>query len=556
MTGFLLGVDYGTSNTVAVLRLPDGRSQPLLHDGSPLLPSAVYAPAEGGLITGRDAQRSAALDPARYEPNPKRRVDDGEVLLGDRSWPVAELVAATLRRVAAEAGRLTGGVAPRVVITCPVRWGPTRRAVLTEAARLIGLPAPALVPEPVAAATYFATVLGRQVPPGRGLVVYDLGGGTFDACVVRRTPTGFETLAAEGLDDFGGVDLDALVVRQVLASVAPVAADAARRLAAPADQADRRAYRLLLEDARAAKETLSRQPQATLFVPVAERDTRITRYEFEPLARPAVDRTVQVTMAAVTRSRLTPAELAGIFLVGGSSRVPLVADAIRQATGLPPVTLDQPELVVAQGALHTADLTAGPAPVPVPGLASIPASGPGPLPGPGPAPAPPVGGPPGQRPPYGPAAGRPAARPKKSRTKLVVGLLAGVVALMLVGVAVVGALARGNTGHRQQTADLYKQLGKPTGFSERSGDPKFLHATQIEAVLTDTRDDGSDPVRATTDWMSKLSGNVAPDKSTVESYFSGGSPKTWYPQGFSPHSVEVKLSTSGDTYRIDVGIIY
>jgi hypothetical protein len=247
-----------------------------------------------------------------------------------------------------------------------------------------------------------------------------------------------------------------------------------------------------------------------------------------------VDRTVQVTMAAVTRSRLTPAELAGIFLVGGSSRVPLVADAIRQATGLPPVTLDQPELVVAQGALHTADLTAGPAPVPVPGLASIPASGPGPLPGPGPAPAP----------------------PKKSRTKLVVGLLAGVVALMLVGVAVVGALARGNTGHRQQTADLYKQLGKPTGFSERSGDPKFLHATQLEAVLTDTKDDGSDPVRATTDWMSKLSGNVAPDKSTVESYFSGGSPKTWYPQGFSPHSVEVKLSTSGDTYRIDVGIIY
>jgi hypothetical protein len=275
-------------------------------------------------------------------------------------------------------------------------------------------------------------------------------------------------------------------------------------------------------------------------------------------------------MAAVTRSRLTPPELAGIFLVGGSSRVPLVADAIRQATGLPPVTLDQPELVVAQGALHTADLTAGPPPVPVPGLGPVagpvpalgPAAGPGPVPGLGSGPAqmpamagpprPPVGGPPGQRPPYG----RPAARPKKSRTKLVVGLLAGVVALMLVGVAVVGALARGNTGHRQQTADLYKQLGKPTGFSERSGDPKFLHATQLEAVLTDTKDDGSDPVRATTDWMSKLSGNVAPDKSTVESYFSGGSPKTWYPQGFSPHSVEVKLSTSGDTYRIDVGIIY
>jgi hypothetical protein len=393
--------------------------------------------------------------------------------------------------------------------------------------------------------------------------VYDLGGGTFDACVLRRAGAGFETLAAEGLDDFGGVDLDALVVGQVLASVAPVAADAARRLAAPADQADRRGYRLLLEDSRAAKETLSRQPQATLFVPVAERDTRITRYEFEQLARPALDRTVRVTLAAVTRSRVTPPEVAGVFLVGGSSRVPLVADLLRQATGLTPVTLEQPELVVAQGALHAAAPTpAGPPPAgqafagpPSAGSPAGPAFAGSASAGPGLSPAGP--GPSGPyRPPGGPVGQRPPVRRKGSGKKVVVGLLAGFAVLMLIGVGIAGYLAHSNTSHRQQTLDLYHQVGKPKGFSERSGDPKFLHATQIEAVLTDTKADGSDPVQATTDWMSKLSGNVAPDKSTVEGYFAGSSPKTWYPEGFSPHSVEVKLSTSGDTYRVDIGIIY
>ena len=81
-TGFAIGVDLGTSNTVAVVRWPDGRTRPLLFDGAPVMPSGVVASETGQLIVGRDAQRLAGLDPARYEPNPKRRIDEPTVLLG------------------------------------------------------------------------------------------------------------------------------------------------------------------------------------------------------------------------------------------------------------------------------------------------------------------------------------------------------------------------------------------------------------------------------------------------------------------------------------------
>src|SRR2546423_10039860 len=111
--GYALGVDFGTSNTVAVLRWPDGRARPLLVDGSPLLPSSVYADPGGTLLVGRDAIHSARLDPARFEPNPKRRIDDPSVLLGDRELSVVELIAAVLGRIGEEGRRAPrGGPSP------------------------------------------------------------------------------------------------------------------------------------------------------------------------------------------------------------------------------------------------------------------------------------------------------------------------------------------------------------------------------------------------------------------------------------------------------------
>src|SRR3954454_11166117 len=97
--GYAMGVDLGTSNTVAVLRWPDGRTRPLLVDGQPILPSGVYSDTEERLHVGRDALRLAPPAPARYEPNPKRRVDEPEVTLGHRRHTPAELLGAVLRVV-------------------------------------------------------------------------------------------------------------------------------------------------------------------------------------------------------------------------------------------------------------------------------------------------------------------------------------------------------------------------------------------------------------------------------------------------------------------------
>jgi molecular chaperone DnaK len=353
-----LGVDFGTSNTVAVARWPDGRARPILVDGSPLLPSAVYAEPDGQLIVGRDAVHSARIDPARFEPNPKRRIDDGEVLLGDRDLPVVELVAAVLARVAEEWQRAAGPVHRDVTLTCPATWGAARRTLLADAAARAGLANARLVAEPVAAATYFAEVLGRDVPIGSVVVVHDFGAGTFDASVVARTADGFEVMAVDGRDDIGGLDVDAAIVDHL----GTLFADRPewRRLTEPATVEERRAQRQLWDDVRIAKERLSRSQSADLVVPLVGAEVHLTRDELEKLARPVLEQTVGVTRNLLRWAGLPAGRLAGVFLVGGASRIPLVATLLHRELGEAPVVIEQPELVVAEGSiLADAALLAG-----------------------------------------------------------------------------------------------------------------------------------------------------------------------------------------------------
>lgn len=355
-----LGVDFGTSHTAAVIQSA-GTVTPLLFDGSPLLPSALFAETDGTLSVGWDAVHSVRLDPARFEPNPKRRVDDGEVLLGDQEFGVIEMIAAVLTRVVEEYERVTGSQPERVTLTYPAAWGPTRRLVLIDAAEKAGITSPKLVPEPVAAATHFADSL--HVRLGSAVVVADFGGGTFDCSMVRRTGSGFDVVTSDGHDQLGGIDIDEAIVMHLRSQIN--GDEDWARLSTPATPADRRHRRSFYDDVRSAKERLSRRQSVDLYLPVFDRDIHLTREELDSVARPLVERATTITKAVIRISAVANEDIAGLYLVGGGSRMPLVATMLHQSTGLTPTVLEQPELVVAQGALLT---TARPqAPPPAPG---------------------------------------------------------------------------------------------------------------------------------------------------------------------------------------------
>ncbi|BCJ69633.1 Hsp70 family protein [Polymorphospora rubra] len=410
--GFAMGVDLGTSNTVAVIRWPEGRTRPLLVDGVPVLPSGVCLGEDGRLLVGPDAQRLAMVEPARYEPHPKRRIDDGLVLLGDDEVETVRLLAAVLGAVSRAAVEAVGHLPP-AVLTFPAAWGTARRNVLSAAAVRAGWPAPRLLPEPIAAAHYFTGILRRPVPVGSCLAVFDFGGGTLDIAVVRNDGSGYTVVGAGGVDDLGGLDVDAALVNHLGGTIAATRPELWHALTNPATTEQRRNNRLFWDDVRGAKEMLSRVTVAPVTVPGLAAAVHLTRDELESVAAPLLRRAVRETDEIVRRCGLRPDELAGLFLVGGSSRLPLVARLLHHELGVAPTVLEQPELPVAEGAL--AELTPAPGPPPTAGP-PFPAQHAGPVP---------VGS--GSRHPGAPGAGKPVLR----RPGLIVAAVAVAVVLAL-----------------------------------------------------------------------------------------------------------------------------
>ncbi|MFB6397726.1 Hsp70 family protein [Polymorphospora lycopeni] len=331
MGAYRLAIDLGSSNTVAVLDGAGAAPRPLLFDGSELLPSAVFARTGTDLLTGRDAERFGRVDPAGFEPHPKRRIDDGMLLLGAHQVDVRDALAAVLARVRAEAGLPNRRI--DTVLTCPDGWGAARRRVLAEAADRAGLGPVRLVGEAVAAAAYFAARLGPH-PAGTALAIVDIGGGTTDVAVVRRGDD-LEVVARAGAD-LGGADIDAALVTHLVGG--PVPADAGDRVP-------------LWQEVRAAKESLSRTSHTPLRLPGRPAATHLTRDELETVAAPVLAGVGALTERVVTASGVAPERLAGVFLVGGGSRIPLAAHVLHSRLGIAPTTVERPETAVVEGAL-------------------------------------------------------------------------------------------------------------------------------------------------------------------------------------------------------------
>jgi hypothetical protein len=158
-------------------------------------------------------------------------------------------------------------------------------------------------------------------------------------------------LAVDGRDDLGGLDIDAALVEHIGKFCAEQDAEIWQRLTEPGTLEDRRAKRQLWDDVRIAKERLSRLQSADVVVPLLDLELHVTRDELEELARPVLDQTVQVTRDLLRWADLAEGRLAGVFLVGGASRIPLVATLLHRALGEAPVVIEQPELVVAEGSI-------------------------------------------------------------------------------------------------------------------------------------------------------------------------------------------------------------
>ncbi|MFC4334562.1 Hsp70 family protein [Salininema proteolyticum] len=353
-----ISIDLGTTHLVAVLRRDDGTLRPLLFDGSPLLPAGVFLDESGEVHTGRDARRLASTTPDRYEPHPKRHVDDGELLLGTDTVAVEEAFAALLRRVAAECRQAAGSL-PGTVLTCPSTWGDRRKGLLRTAAETAGFPDVEIVTEPVAAARRFDAATESPLGPGEALTVVDIGGGTVDIAVLTRRPDGTHGVVREGgLPDFGGTDLD-LAVAEHLKTI-PGLADSPLwdRIDRPEAAGDYKARNDLWTESREAKEMLSTASTAPIDVPGADNGVHLTRRELDDIARPLfapVLAELERLLRAVREEGLRPASL---FLVGGAARMPLVAELVEESSGIAPTLVEQPELAVAEGALTEPGSTA------------------------------------------------------------------------------------------------------------------------------------------------------------------------------------------------------
>ncbi|ETD33325.1 MULTISPECIES: Hsp70 family protein [Williamsia] len=359
MTDWLLGIDFGTSNTAAAHSgATSGAVETLaLSHTSNVMSSAVFVDTPDRIAVGDVAINSAERNPASFVPSPKRLIGGPSMIeVNAYSLPAYALVGAVLRSVLARAGAAHAGQPPaHLVLTHPEAWSPTQIQVLRDGAVYAGADPARIstISEPRAAAQHYSR--SHAVDPGAKIAVFDFGGGTLDIAVLAATGNGtFDVLAARGDNGLGGKNFDAMIRRWVenqLQSSNPA-------LLAYLRQAPVGVRQNLDDSIRKAKELLSEAPSANITVAGGGfHDTlQITRDEFDEMIDRGLDRAVELTRATLADAGLAPGQLSALYLTGGTSRIPLVHHKLAQLG--PIATLDDPKTVVAQGALTAFSATA------------------------------------------------------------------------------------------------------------------------------------------------------------------------------------------------------
>ena len=361
MSGFILGIDLGTTNSL--VGVVDSGFPILLADaaGERLTPSAVHVAADGTLTVGAAALRRRMLEPARTITSVKRLIGHRA---GEAGWeppydlkalgltPV-EVSAAILGHLKSVAESALEQEVTRAVITVPAFFNDAQRAATREAGERAGLTVERILSEPTAAALAYGL---DKLEERRRIAVYDLGGGTFDVSVLELREGVFEVLATAGDTRLGGDDLDRALAVAIWKKAAPEGSPDWESL-----ETGKRVR--LIEAAEGVKKALSTQAVAPVelpfFLEAWSLAVEVTRAELDALARPWVEATRKHCLRALSDAGLKPAELDEVVLVGGSTRMPLVRERVAEWFGREPCTSQHPDEAIALGAVIQGGVLSG-----------------------------------------------------------------------------------------------------------------------------------------------------------------------------------------------------
>lgn len=355
MNEIIIGIDLGTTNSeVAIVR--DGQPFVIDVDGSKILPSVVGLADDGNLLVGQAARNQWVLHPDRTIRSIKRRMgQDIKVSMGSQEYTPQEISALILKRLRKAAEEFLGQEINKAVITVPAYFSDAQRQATRDAGELAGLEVVRIINEPTAAALAYEVDHTGQ----RTILVYDLGGGTFDVSVVKVEQDVTEVLASHGNNFLGGDDFDAKIIEHLVAWLKR------ERNVDPSE--NRVAMARLRRAAETAKIALSNTP----YVRVEEEyllehegqpihlSLELSRIEYENMIIGFINETIEAIHTALRGANLAVRDINEILLVGGATRTPLIQEKLEQELGMQPRSEVDPDLCVAAGASIQAAVIGG-----------------------------------------------------------------------------------------------------------------------------------------------------------------------------------------------------
>ena len=345
---YYLGIDVGTTYTAAAV-WRDGRVEVAsLGLRAPVVPTLVFATGEGGdLLVGEAAQRRGLVQPQGIAREFKRRVGDPTpIVIGGTGHTAEALMARMVRWVVDSVTSQEGGPPAAISVSHPANWGTYKLDLFNAAIEAAAVDDVTTETEPEAAAIHYASQ--ERIEPGTVVAVYDLGGGTFDVALLRKVDKGWEILGEpEGIERLGGIDFDEAVFQHVVAST-----DGGLEDLDPEDPKAMGAVGRLRRECVDAKEALSSDSVVSIpvLLPDVQAEVRLTRAEFEQMIRLPLRDSIEALRRALRSAKVEVADINKVLLVGGSSRIPLVAQLVASELGRPVAVDAHPKYAVALGA--------------------------------------------------------------------------------------------------------------------------------------------------------------------------------------------------------------